>query len=80
MGFAEGGLEWMQSQGRASSKRRSAKRVRWRTFLSALRAVGSDGFLTIEREVKTARRISACRPVLTTQSHPINFGICRKPL
>jgi len=51
-GFAEGGLEWMQSQGVLIETPLGEGDVRWAEYLSALRDVGYDGYLTIEREVK----------------------------
>ena len=51
-GFAEGGLEWMQSQGVLIETPLGEGDVRWPEYLRALRDVGYDGYLTIEREVK----------------------------
>lgn len=51
-GFAEGGLEWMQSQGVLVETPLGEGDVRWPEYLAALREVGYDGYLTIEREVK----------------------------
>lgn len=51
-GFAEGGLEWMQSQGVLIETPLGEGSVRWPDYLRALRDVGYDGYLTIEREVK----------------------------
>ncbi|MEA4870671.1 MAG: sugar phosphate isomerase/epimerase [Christensenella sp.] len=51
-GFAEGGLEWMQSQGVLIETPLGEGDVRWGEYLSALKETGYDGYLTIEREVK----------------------------
>jgi len=51
-GFAEGGLEWMQSQGVLIDTPLGEGDVRWPEYLRALKDVGYDGYLTIEREVK----------------------------
>jgi len=51
-GFAEGGLEWMQSQGVLIETPLGEGDVRWPEYLRALQSVGYDGYLTIEREVK----------------------------
>ena len=51
-GFAEGGLEWTQSQGVLIETPLGEGDVRWSEYLRALRDVGYDGYLTIEREVK----------------------------
>lgn len=51
-GFAEYGLEWMQSQGVLVETPLGEGSVRWPDYLKALRDTGYDGYLTIEREVK----------------------------
>ena len=51
-GFAEGGLEWMQSQGVLIETPLGEGDVRWPDYLRALSEVGYNGYLTIEREVK----------------------------
>lgn len=51
-GFAEGGLEWMQSQGVLIETPLGEGDVRWPDYLRALNEVGYNGYLTIEREVK----------------------------
>ena len=51
-GFAEGGLEWMQSQGVLIETPLGEGDVRWAEYLTALKDTGYDGYLTIEREVK----------------------------
>lgn len=50
-GFAEGGLEWMRSLNCLIETPLGEGDVRWKDYLLALRDVGYDGFLTIEREV-----------------------------
>ena len=50
-GFAEGGLDWMRSLNCLIETPLGEGDVRWPEYLLALRDVGYDGFLTIEREV-----------------------------
>lgn len=50
-GFAEGGLEWMRTLNCLIETPLGEGDVRWPEYLRALRDVGYDGFLTIEREV-----------------------------
>ena len=50
-GFAEGGLEWMRTLNCLIETPLGEGDVRWKDYLLALRDVGYDGFLTIEREV-----------------------------
>ena len=67
-GFAEGGLEWMQSQGALVETPLGEGSVRWPEYLKALRDVGYSGYLTIEREVKNgAEDICAAVRFLTEQ-------------
>ena len=51
-GFAEGGLEWILTQNTLIETPLGEGDVRWPEYLRALRDVGYDGYLTIEREVK----------------------------
>lgn len=67
-GFAEYGLEWMQSQGVLIETPLGEGSVRWPDYLRALRDTGYDGYLTIEREVKNgAEDIRAAVRFLTEQ-------------
>lgn len=50
--FAEGGLEWAATAGCTEETPLGQGAVRWIPYLNALRQVGYDGYLTIEREVK----------------------------
>lgn len=50
--FAEGGLEWAATCGVCEETPLGEGAVRWIPYLRALREVGYDGYLTIEREVK----------------------------
>lgn len=50
--FAEGGLEWAATCGCCEETPLGEGSVRWVPYLNALRDVGYDGWLTIEREVK----------------------------
>ena len=50
--FAVGGLEWLASCGCCEETPLGEGSVRWIPYLRALREVGYDGWLTIEREVK----------------------------
>lgn len=50
--FAEGGLEWAATCGVCQETPLGEGSVRWLPYLNALREVGYDGYLTIEREVK----------------------------
>ena len=50
--FAKGGLEWAASSGCCQETPLGDGAVRWTPYLKALQAIGYDGFLTIEREVK----------------------------
>ena len=51
--FAEGGLEWMATLDTMLMEKPLGKGdVRWQEYLAALRDIGYDGFLTIEREAK----------------------------
>lgn len=50
--FAEGGLEWAASVSYCTELPLGAGSVRWPAYIRALRDIGYDGFLTIEREVK----------------------------
>lgn len=50
--FAEGGLEWLSTADCCTETPLGEGSVRWVPYLRALREVGYDGYLTIEREVK----------------------------
>ena len=50
--FAEGGLEWAASSHTCEETPLGEGSVRWPEYLKALREIGYDGYLTIEREVK----------------------------
>jgi sugar phosphate isomerase/epimerase len=50
--FAKGGLEWARSVNYAKQMPLGEGGVHWIPYLKALRTVGYDGFLTIEREVE----------------------------
>lgn len=50
--FAEGGLEWSATCGVCEETPLGEGAVRWVPYLNALKEIGYDGYLTIEREVK----------------------------
>ena len=50
--FAEGGLEWAATCGVCVETPLGEGSVRWIPYLNALKEIGYDGYLTIEREVK----------------------------
>lgn len=50
--FAQGGLEWMATCGCCQETPLGEGQVRWVPYLTALKNVGYNGYLTIEREVK----------------------------
>lgn len=50
--FAEGGLEWASTCGVCRETPLGEGAVRWVPYLSALKEIGYNGYLTIEREVK----------------------------
>lgn len=50
--FAEGGLEWAATCGVCQETPLGEGSVRWSPYLNALKDIGYDGYLTIEREVK----------------------------
>lgn len=50
--FAEGGLEWAATCGCCKETPLGEGSVRWKPYLKALQAIGYNGYLTIEREVK----------------------------
>ena len=49
--FAAGGLEWAQAAAYTKETPLGQGAVRWGEYLTALKEIGYDGFLTIEREV-----------------------------
>lgn len=51
-GFAEGGLEWASRVDFVKEVPLGEGQVRWHEYLTALKDIGYDGFLTIEHEVK----------------------------
>ena len=51
-GFAVGGLEWTRLGEVCRETPLGEGSVRWTEYLNALKAIGYDGYLTIEREVK----------------------------
>jgi len=50
--FAEGDLEWMQQAGICEETPLGQGSVRWDEYLTALKDIGYNGFLTIEHEIK----------------------------
>jgi len=50
--FAVGGLEWAAASGCYEETPLGEGDVRWVPYLNALREIGYDGWLTIEREAK----------------------------
>lgn len=50
--FAEGGLEWAATCGVCQETPLGEGSVRWIPYLNALKDIGYNGYLTIEREVK----------------------------
>ena len=70
--FAEGGLEWASTCGVCRETPLGEGAVRWVPYLSALKEIGYNGYLTIEREVKNGAEdirmaVSFLRKTLETQ-------------